>query len=586
MSNRAQSSALDVGATIADTYRLSKLIGKGGMGTVYAADHERLPGRQVAIKVLNTDVADDPESAARFKREAEVVSRLRHPNIVEIEDYNTLPSGHPYLVLELLEGETLDDRLRRGPLSLTETKRVIRQIGSALRKAHEKEIIHRDLKPHNIFIARTEHDGRPTEQIKVLDFGISKIRGSETIKTQTSTVMGTPQYMSPEQATGQHEKIDRRTDIFCLGMLAYEMLSGQPPFDGQNIPEVVFKIVYEAETPLTELVPDLPANVYDAVAKAMAKEQDDRFDTVRHFVESLTGDVTQPEVMRPLFATGQERAESSMAMAATVGTGGGGGGGGEKIEPVNVATLRNAPAKNRTWLVAALAVPVMAALTFAGFKLLSSPDEKPRKAQTKVVKTRAAKSTTGPTAGETQETTTTTPAIAPAADAGPIAPPLATDMAGGDSSGTAIRDKVPLDAISTNDKSSAKSSQNHNSKSTVTASDKSVDDAKSTESANGKSVDDAKEDDQSKLPEAARTLLASGERALRNRSYDDVMKAARKIQGLKFRGAGQFARYLQARALCLRRQHNALAVYRQISKPSLKSKVRGFCAKVGFPVDN
>src|SRR5688500_13931959 len=236
--------SLAVGSVVAETYQVTRLLGRGGMGSVWEANHLRLPGKRVAIKVLNTDASADPEALLRFRREAEIASRLGHPNIVEVHDFNALPDGTPYLVLEYLAGESLARRLERSNLSLDETFSIIRQVASALAAAHREGIIHRDLKPPNVFLVPTDVDGVMVERAKVLDFGISKIRGSTTVQTQDTAILGTPQYMAPEQATGNHAAVDARTDVFALGVMIYEMLSGQPAFDGASIPEVVFKVVY------------------------------------------------------------------------------------------------------------------------------------------------------------------------------------------------------------------------------------------------------------------------------------------------------------------------------------------------------
>src|SRR4051812_22497311 len=193
------SSGIEVGALLADTYEVTRLIGRGGMGEVWLAKHRRLPGKQVAIKVLHVGgqkLSDD--ALARFKREAEVATRIGHPNIVEVHDYNTLPNGNPYLVLELLQGENLASRIRFGAMPLEETLQVMRQVGSALAASHALGVIHRDLKPDNIFLTPTPMG----LQVKVLDFGISKVVASTTLQTADEVLVGTPQYMSPEQATG------------------------------------------------------------------------------------------------------------------------------------------------------------------------------------------------------------------------------------------------------------------------------------------------------------------------------------------------------------------------------------------------
>jgi serine/threonine-protein kinase len=281
-------SAIDVGSVIAGTYTIEALIGRGGMGSVFLASHNRLPGKKVAIKLLHAELSD-PDVLARFKREAEIASLLGHPNIVGVENFDVMPDGTPYLVLEYLVGETLAQRIRRAPMAVEPTLTIVRQIGSALAAAHGAGVVHRDLKPQNIFLVPTELAGQAVEQVKVLDFGISKMRGSQTVKTQESAMLGTPQYMAPEQATGRHSEVDERTDVFAFGAIVYEMLSGQPAFEGASIPEVVFKVVYEAPVPLDQRVPELPAPIVAAVHRALAKPRDERFPNVGAFVEALTG---------------------------------------------------------------------------------------------------------------------------------------------------------------------------------------------------------------------------------------------------------------------------------------------------------
>ncbi len=288
MENSPTRSAIDVGSVIADTYTIEGVIGRGGMGAVFLASHKRLPGKKVAIKMLHADMGD-AETLKRFEHEAQIASRLGHPNIVAVHDFNTLPDGTPYIVLEYLEGETLGQRLRSGPIPLEQALSIVRQIGSALAAAHREGIVHRDLKPANIFLVPTEVDGRIIEIAKVLDFGISKIRGSQTVKTQESSLLGTPQYMAPEQATGQHSTVDERTDVFALGAIVYEMLCGHPAFTGASIPEVVFKVVYEQPPPLAQEAPSLPPSIALTVQQAMAKQASERFANVNAFVEALTG---------------------------------------------------------------------------------------------------------------------------------------------------------------------------------------------------------------------------------------------------------------------------------------------------------
>ncbi|MEN9797957.1 MAG: hypothetical protein RL653_1653 [Pseudomonadota bacterium] len=276
------------GSILRGTYEITSLIGEGGMGQVFAARHVRLP-KQVAVKILKTDLKLSPDIVARFRREAEIASRLGHPNIVEVLDFDTLPGGTPFLVLEYLKGESLAQRLARGPLSLEETREIALQVGSALLAAHQAGVVHRDLKPDNIFLLPGDSTGATRHRVKLLDFGISKLSDSRTVQTQDSVLIGTPRYMSPEQALGNNQALDARSDVFALGCIYYEMLSGQPAFPGENIPTLLYKIVHDAPRPLPELVPGIPANVWPALQRALAKRVDERTPDVATLTEEFTG---------------------------------------------------------------------------------------------------------------------------------------------------------------------------------------------------------------------------------------------------------------------------------------------------------
>src|SRR5262249_43970714 len=201
--------------------------------------------------------------------------------------FNTPPTGQPCSVLESLQGETLSARLAGGRLQLDEALAITRQIGSALQAAHRAGGVHRDLKPDNVFLCAPEED-LPTKG-EVLDFGISKIRGSQSLRTQDAILMGTPQYMSPEQATGKNTSLDARTDVFALGAIVYEMLGGQPAFAGGSLAEVVYRVVHGEPTPLRELAPALPENVLNAVERALQKDPAARPQDIGAFILELTG---------------------------------------------------------------------------------------------------------------------------------------------------------------------------------------------------------------------------------------------------------------------------------------------------------
>jgi len=279
--------ALGPGTIVAGTYEIVRLLGQGGMGAVWEAKHLRLPDKRVVVKVLLFGTTD-AVTLARFRREAEIASRLGHPNIVQVLDFNTLPDGAPFIVLELLQGESLAARLARVRPTFTQTLAIVTQIGSALAAAHREGVVHRDLKPDNIFLCPTPLDGEMRDVAKILDFGISKLRGAKTVLTQDAALIGTPQYMAPEQATGRNDEIDARTDIFAFGAIVFEMLAGRPPFLGDTLAAVIHAVVYAPTPPLRELAPETPPAVAAAVERALAKERDARFPDVGSFVKAVT----------------------------------------------------------------------------------------------------------------------------------------------------------------------------------------------------------------------------------------------------------------------------------------------------------
>lgn len=273
------------GRVLGDTYLVERVLGRGGMGTVYTASHTRIE-RKFAIKVLNIQRSTNPDAIARFEREAMIGSRLGHDHIVQVMDFNHTPEGFAYIVMELLEGEDLHAVLRRqGKQSLEMTAFVLRQMGRALSAAHAETVIHRDLKPENVFIC-----SRPggSKVVKVLDFGISKVLDSDSVLTQYSAVMGTPNYMAPEQAEGRVKEIDLRTDIFSMGLILYHMLSGKMPFSGVNAPAVLFQVVHGEPVSLMKLRPDLRPEVVQVVERAIKKRRRDRYQDVKEMVEALS----------------------------------------------------------------------------------------------------------------------------------------------------------------------------------------------------------------------------------------------------------------------------------------------------------
>jgi serine/threonine-protein kinase len=284
MNSQAPSAEALVGTVLDGAYRVDGLLGKGGMGAVYTATHLRL-GKRVAVKVMARELAENSEALLRFHREALVTSGLGHPHIVQVFDFSSMPTGEPFLVMEFLEGEDLDQRLRRDRrLSPSSTLRIVKQVASALAATHAKEIVHRDLKPANIYLLVAAEE---TDFVKVLDFGISKVRAATTKLTRAESVMGTPDYMSPEQALGAIDEIDARTDQWALACITWACLSGSAPFVGENVPSLLFQVVHEQPQPLTPKVPGLSPAVEDVLRRALSKKKADRFPSVSAFAAAL-----------------------------------------------------------------------------------------------------------------------------------------------------------------------------------------------------------------------------------------------------------------------------------------------------------
>ena len=275
-----------IGRVIGDRYGVTALIGEGGMGEVYEAEHLAI-GRLVAVKVLNPKRAQDREAISRLRHEARVAGTLGHPNICAIYDMGRLDDGSPYLVMERLHGETLAQRLTREVrLPLEDLIDVVVQVLGALSAAHQRGIIHRDLKPDNIFLSRRE--GMRAIP-KLLDFGISKSEDiEETMADLTGQTMaaGTPFYMAPEQARGDRG-LDHRIDLWATGIILYECLSGQRPFDARNYNALLVQILSATPRALHEIQPDVPAELERIVERALRKSPDDRFQSALELQTAL-----------------------------------------------------------------------------------------------------------------------------------------------------------------------------------------------------------------------------------------------------------------------------------------------------------
>lgn len=272
------------GTTLAGRYEIDRLIGEGGMGDVYLAKHLKID-KLVAIKVLAPEQTRRPRTVSRFLQEAKAASKIRHDNVVDITDFGD-DAGRAFFVMEYFEGEDLRFMLKReGRISWRRARAIAIQLLEGLGAAHNVGIVHRDVKPHNCFITPRESNA---EFVKIIDFGIAKLRdGSEEQLTRTGAIMGTAEYMSPEQ--GQGAELDGRSDLYSVGVILYRMLTGDVPFSAGNAMAILYQHVHTPAVPPTEACPDgeLGPDVDALVAKALAKDPDERFASAREFVEAL-----------------------------------------------------------------------------------------------------------------------------------------------------------------------------------------------------------------------------------------------------------------------------------------------------------
>ncbi|MBN1284796.1 MAG: protein kinase [Anaerolineae bacterium] len=257
-------------------YKIIELLGRGGMSVVYRAYQPSMK-REVAVKVLKTNLADEPDFMERFNREVEVISRLEHPHILPVIDYGE-SDNNVYLVMRLVRGGSLADRLKQGYLPPEEANRILYQVASALDYAHRQRVIHRDLKPANILLDQDSN-------IYLTDFGIAKILDADAGLTVTGQVMGTPAYISPEQGMGL--QIDGRADVYALGLVLYEMLTGRGPFTSDRATALLLKHVYEPPPPPSVINPLLLKSFDEVVLKALTKEPDERYQTAPELAKAF-----------------------------------------------------------------------------------------------------------------------------------------------------------------------------------------------------------------------------------------------------------------------------------------------------------
>ena len=345
-----------VGTVLADRYRLQRRIGEGAMGWVFLAEHTEI-GKKYAVKVLRPSLCKLPEAVRRFRREARSASQIGSNHIVDVTDFGTTANGAVFYVMEYLHGgEDLSKLIKNvGKVPWQRVVNMLKQLCVALQAAHDNGIIHRDVKPANFY--RMEHEGNP-DFIKVLDFGIARLSTpKDSIVTATGVIMGTPDFMAPEQAQGKH--VDTRADIYSLGACAYSLLTGRPPFVGANEYDVIYKQLNDDPSPPSEVAPvaaELPKWLDDVIFKALRKDADDRYATMAEFGEAL-----REAKRRALGETGPTEiaADGSQTGAAlsTTGT--------SPVAAGNSVIAQRGGIPPQTWVWAGVALVVAAGIGYA-----------------------------------------------------------------------------------------------------------------------------------------------------------------------------------------------------------------------------
>lgn len=296
------------GQVLGERYRLLTVIGEGGMGTVYLAEHTAI-GKKLAIKVLAAEFAEDETYRRRFLREAQAISQISHENVIDVTDFGVTPQGSLYLVMELLEGSGLADVLRNeGALPWPRAKTLLLQICAGLQAAHDRGILHRDIKPENCFLTQ-----RGTgDFVKVLDFGLAKILGApqglEVSLTGTGRVIGTAEYMSPEHIRG--ETLDVRSEVYALGILAYELVTGCVPFAAETYPLVMDQQLYAEPVPPRQIRSELPSALDQAILRALEKQRERRFASVADLAAAVAAIDDPPSVSLPASPLGASSSRS------------------------------------------------------------------------------------------------------------------------------------------------------------------------------------------------------------------------------------------------------------------------------------
>ena len=363
---------------VAGKYRLTRLLGRGGMGAVWEGTHLSL-GNRVAVKFIDAEYAESPEARSRFENEARAAAKLRSKHVVEVYDHGVSDDARPFIVMEFLQGEPLDKRLDRvGRLSAKETAHIVLQVCRALTKAHAANIVHRDLKPENVFLVWDEEEG--TDVVKVVDFGIAKFNDAATgssSATRTGSLLGTPHYMSPEQARGLRS-VDSRSDLWSVAVVAYRCIVGALPFESEAVGDLLVKLCTAPIPVPSQIAPGIPPGFDAWLVKALDRDPAQRFASSAELAESLAAVCGLS--LRGQFASAEMRAygEGGSGAYSAVGSGprpafiSGAGSGGHATAhaPTLVTgaptTQTPVPAHKRTSTGAIIAATLAAVLVFAG----------------------------------------------------------------------------------------------------------------------------------------------------------------------------------------------------------------------------
>ena len=361
-----------IGQRVGNRYEVLRLIGKGGTGSIYEASNVRL-GRSFALKMLKGEAATNPDVIQRFRREAEIVARIKHPNIVEIVDWEELPDGSPCIVMEYLKGEDLAARMKRsGALPWPQIAQIADQVLAALTVTHASGVVHRDLKPQNVFLAV---DDAGDEQVKLLDFGVSKFRDGTTLVTTDSRLVGTPAYMAPEQAQGQAGSVGTHTDLWAMAIMLHEMATGVLAFAGANVPAMLYAICHVDPVPILQHRPDAPPAFVQLVADALVRPVEQRLAdaaAMRARLRDALSDLPDVQFLRratPASGVLHERPRSDDALAMTAPAA-------ASIAMTPMPTA-SAPARGVSWLGFAILGAVVLGAAGIAYAVMQRPDPEP-----------------------------------------------------------------------------------------------------------------------------------------------------------------------------------------------------------------